>query len=135
MFLRSQFFVYKIYFGLLDRLHILTVSWNLEKECFEMKKSLLSKQISYTTICSNWIYFIAASYIFLMLKVSGTETSTISITLHFLALTGTCYTFLWGSLYVIKASELVCIMNKILLLEKLHFHSKQLLIQLTMPSD
>jgi len=125
MFLRSQFFFYKIYFDLLDRSNSLTFTWNPEKEGFEMKKPLVPKIVSCTSIFSHLIHFFAASYIFLILRLQGTETSTISIAFHFLGLTASCYGFLWRSLYVINARELISIMNTIILLEKFHFRSKQ----------
>jgi len=124
VFLRSQFFFYKTYFHLVDRLNCLTISWNPEKEFFEVNNSLRSKTISYATICFNLIYFLAASYIFITLILQETENSIVSMAFHFLALAATCYPFLWRSLYVIKAKDLICIMNRIILLEKLHFRSK-----------
>jgi len=134
MFLRSQFFFYKIYFDLLDRSNSLIFTWNPEKECFEMNKSLVPKKVSYISICLNLIYLVSACYVFLMLRLKGTETSTISIAFHIMVLVGTFYCFLWRSLYFIKASELICIMNKIILFEKLHLQSKPIyLTKLMLP--
>jgi len=128
MFLRSQFFFYRIYFDLLNRTNSFIFTWNPKKECFEMFKSVVPKSVSYASICFNSVHSFAASYIFLVLWLKKTEPSTISIAFHFLGLTATCYSFLWRSLYVIKASELICIMNKIILLEKLHFRSKPIYV-------
>jgi len=126
MFLRGQFFFYRIYFNLLDRTYSLIFTWNPKQECFEINKSLVPKMVSCVSICFNLLHFSAASYVFLMLRPQRTETSTIIIAFHFLGLAAVCYCFLWRSLYFIKASELICIMNKIILLEKFHFRSKHI---------
>jgi len=125
MFLRSQFFFYRIYFHILNRTNSIIFTWTPKKECFEMFKPVnVPKSVSYASICFNWIHSFAASYNFLMLWVK--ETSTFSIAFHFLGFVGTCYCFLWRSLYVIKTGDTICIMNKIILLEKLHFCSKRI---------
>jgi len=66
----------------------------------------------------------ASSYVFVGLRLKEEELSILTIVFHLLGIIAGWYLLLLRSFYTTKASELVCIMNSIILLENLHFYSK-----------
>jgi len=124
MFLRSQFFFFKIYFQLMDYLYCIIFSWNSKLELFEMRKSLVCRNISYGLVVLNLLYMCASSYVLWDLKSTGKDLSIFSIALHLLGVVGSWYLLLLRSLYTTKAGELVCLMNSVILLENQHLQSK-----------
>jgi len=125
MFLRSHFYFFKTYFQCMDRFNCIIFSWNPKVEFFEMKKSFSFRTICYSLVGLHFFYMCASSYVFVGLRLKGEELSILTIAFHLLGIIAGWYLLLLRSFYTTKASELVCIMNSIILLEKLHFHSKQ----------
>jgi len=128
MFLRSQFYFFKTYFQCMDHLHCIIFSWNPKIEFFEMKKSFISRTICYVLVGLHLAYMCASSYVCVEVISKGEELSILSVVLHLLGTIASWYLLLFRSFYTTKASELVCIMNSIILLENLHFHSKQIIL-------
>jgi len=124
MFLKNQFFVYELYFKIMDSLSCITFTWNSKLQIFAMTKSICRRQFCYSLIGLHFIYMCAASYLFLHLHVNGTNFQTAFLACHYMLLTSNWYCLLFRSLYTTKASELVSMMNSIALLEKVHLSSK-----------
>jgi len=122
MFLQNQFFFYRFYFKIMDRMNCIIFSWNPKLEYFEMSRSLSIKRISYALIVFQFVYMCAASYVFLIIKMKGL--STTSLAFHLVILTCSWYCLLFRVFYTTKAKELVCLLNTAILLEKQHLHSK-----------
>jgi len=123
MFLQSQLFFYEKYFKIMDRLRCIIFSWNPQLERFVLRKSFVTRCSCYFLVGFHLVYMIASSYVFLTIKFKGTELSTISIAFHLLCVVSNWYCFIFRFFYTTKASELVCIMNGIIHLEKQHFNS------------
>jgi len=128
MFLRSQFFFYRVYFQLLDHLKCIIFTWNPSTEYFEMNKSLAVRSFSWSLVILHLIYMCGSSYILFIFNLNEMGVSTISIVFHLLVNTGNWYWCIFRVLYTHKAEDLVCIMNSLILLEKFHFKGKLIII-------
>jgi len=122
MFLQNQFFFYRLYFKLMDRINCIIFTWNPKVEYFEMSQSLSRKRISHALIGFHILHSIAATYIFLVMKIN--VKMTLSLAFHILLITMNWYCLLFRCFYTTKAKELVCFMNSAILLEKRHLNSK-----------
>jgi len=123
MFLKKQFFFYKIYFKIMDPTKCLVLSWSPRLEYFKMSRSSSAKAISYFLIGMQVLYLCAAWHVFVGLKMRGAM-STISLALHLPMLSVQWHALLFRSLYTTKAKELVCLMNTLIFLEKHHCSNK-----------
>jgi len=122
MFLKNQFFFFRVYFKIMDRMNCIIFTWNPKLEYFEMSRSLSTKIISHALIVFQFMCLCAATYVFLIIKMKGL--STVSLAFHLLAITATCYLLLFRCVYITKSKELVCFLNIAILLEKRVFSSK-----------
>jgi len=126
MFLRSQFFFFKAYFKLMDRLNCVIFTWNPKLAVFETRESIRSRKICYTLVGLHVLYMCASSYVFLSLKSKEKNLSTLSDAFHLLVVLASWYLLIFRSFYTTKADELICSMNSIILLENRHFSSKKI---------
>jgi len=121
MFLQNQFSFYRFYFKIMDRLNCIIFTWNPKREYFEISRSLSTKRFCYALIVFHFLYLAAASYVLLVMKNKGL--STMSLALHPPLLLVNWYCLLFRSFYTTKATELVCLFNSAILLEKRHIRS------------
>jgi len=121
MFLKNQFFFYRLYFKIMDRMNCIVFTWNPKLEYFEMSQSLLTKRVSHVLIVFHFLYLCVATYVFVAIKMRGQ--STMSLAFHLPFLIANWYSLLFRSFYTTKANELVCLFNSAILLEKHHIHS------------
>jgi len=105
MFLRSQFFFYRIYFKITDPIKCIIFSWNPKLENFELSRSSFPKTICYALIGFNILYLCAATFVFVGLRRIDTHLSTVSLASHFLIVTSQWYCLLFRSLYTAKAEK------------------------------
>jgi len=122
MFLQNQFFFYRFYFKIMDPIKCIIFTWNPKLEYFEMSRSLFTKRICVTLNVFLILHSLAATFIFLVMKMKGQ--STMSMVFHLLFLTMSWYCVPFRIFYTTKAKELVNFMNIAILLEKRHSHSK-----------
>jgi len=122
MFLQKQFFFYRFYFKIMDRMNCIIFTWNSKLKYFEMSRSLSKKRLCFALSVLHFLYMCAATYVFLVMKMKGL--STISLALHLPYLIVNWYCMLWRFFYTAKARELVCLMNSAIHLEKHHLNSK-----------
>jgi len=123
MFLRNQFFFFRVYFKILDKMNCIVFSWNQKLEYFELTRSLSNKIICYCLTGFHFLFMCVASYVFQGLKMKGAN-SDVYLALHLTILIAAWYGLLFRSCYTTKAEGLVKLMNHAIFLEKFHFHSK-----------
>jgi len=122
MFLRNQFFFFRFYFKIMDRMNCIIFTWNPKIEYFEMSQALSTKMISHVLIVFQFLWICAATCVFLAFQIKGLP--TISLAFHLLTITLNFYFLLFRCFYTTKAKELVCFLNSAILLEKRHLNSK-----------
>jgi len=122
MFLRNQFFFFRTYFKIMDRMNCIAFSWNPIRDFFELSQSSARKKLCYTLSNLHFLYMCAATYVFISWKIRD-EFSTVSLASHLTFLTSQWYCLLFRRSYTTKAHELVELMNSAILLEKRHFYS------------
>jgi len=122
MFLQNQFFFFRVYFKISDRMNCIIFTWNPKRERFEMCRSLFTKRITHVLMVFHFLYSFAATYVFVAMKMKGFW--TISLAFHIVIITTTWYCLLFRCFYTTKAKELVSFLNIVILLEKRHLHSK-----------
>jgi len=69
MFLRNQFFFFRFYFKIMDRMNCILFTWNPKVEYFEMSQALSTKMISHVLIVFQFMWMCAATCVFLAIQI------------------------------------------------------------------
>jgi len=119
MFLRQQFYFYKIYFRLADFFKLLPITWDSSQNIFKLKNAKLRRLLIRILLASNFLYMIRATFVFAVVA-SNTHNSPgflVNIVFHILGLGVSLYLLLYRCLYTFTVHDIIQLMHAMIKLE------------------